>query len=155
VYEGVARKAVHTLKFRSGRYLVPVLGELMRAEVSRRPLAVDLVVPAPLAPGRYRRRGFNQAALLAAEIADAVGGRLAADVLAREDRPAQQALRAQERLANVRGAFTCLAPDEVRGKRILLVDDVLTTGATLGEAAHVLDAAGATWIGAFVFARDL
>ncbi len=154
-YEGPARKAVHLLKFRSGRYLAPTLGELLRQVVERRPLRVDLVVPAPLSAARLAQRGYNQAELLAVEIADAAGGVLAPGVLAREDRPPQQTLSAAKRRRNVRGAVHCAHAAEVAGMRVLVVDDVMTTGATLGACADALSDAGASWIGGLVFARDL
>ena len=153
-YEGLARKAVHTLKFRSGRYLVPTMGAALRESLGRRPLAADLVVPVPLSGARMRERGYNQAELLAREVAQAVGGVLATGLLAREDRRAQQTLAAAERRTNVLGAFRCLDVERVRGRRLCVVDDVMTTGATLSACADAL-AAGASWIGAVVYARDL
>ncbi len=146
---------MHTLKFRSGRYLAPVLGDLLRRSLERRPLRADLVVPAPLSSARLRQRGYNQAELLAAEVAAAVGGSLAPSLLAREDRRPQQQLTAAERRKNLRGAVSCLDPQAAAGQRVLLVDDVMTTGATLSACAEPLVAAGATWVGALVFARDL
>ncbi len=154
VYEGIARAAVQTLKFRSGRYLVPFMGELLRDAATRRPLAADLVVPVPLSRARWRERGYNQAELLAAEVATTVGGVLLPALLEREDRPAQRTLPAAERRRNVVGAFRCADPGLASGRRILLVDDVATTGATLGACAEVLSRAGATRVAALVFARD-
>lgn len=155
VYEGIARKAVHALKFRSGRYLAQTMGELMSADLAARPLGADVVVPAPIAPGRLRQRGYNQAALLAAQVAPAVGGTLRVDVLARDARPPQQTLAAADRRTNLRGAIHCLEPLTVAGRRVLVVDDVATTGATLEACAQALAQAGAARIAGLVFARDL
>ena len=154
VYEGIARSAVQTLKFRSGRYLVPFMGDLLREAATRRPLAADLVVPVPLSRQRWRERGFNQAELLASEVISSVGGTLAPRLLEREDRPAQRTLAAAERRRNVVGAFRCPDPSAVAGRRLLLVDDVATTGATLGACAEALSEAGAARVAALVFARD-
>lgn len=154
-YEGVARKAVHAFKFRSGRYLAPVLGDQLRRVVTRRPLQADILVPVPLTPSRLRDRGYNQAELLAAELADTLGGAIETDLLWREERPPQHTLLATERRVNARGAFHCADPATAAGARILLVDDVLTTGATLGACAEALMSAGAARVGAIVFARDL
>jgi ComF family protein len=154
-YEAAARAAVLTLKFRSGRYLAPLMGEFLREELRRRPLQADLVVPVPLASGRLRQRGFNQALLLAEEIATAVSGAVVGNALQRHERPAQQTLRAADRLVNLEGAFSCAAANQVCGRRVLLVDDVVTTGATFSACADVLAEAGARRISAIAFARDL
>jgi ComF family protein len=154
-YEGAARTAVLTLKFKSGRYLAPLMGEFLRAELAVRPLHVDLVVPVPLAPGRLRGRGFNQALLLASEVAEVVCGSVSAELLRRDERTAQQTLRAADRLLNLQGAVTCQEMDNVHGRRVLLVDDVVTTGATLSACAEALARAGAARITAIAFARDL
>jgi ComF family protein len=154
-YEGAARTAVLTLKFRSGRYLAPLMGELLCDALDRRPLQADIVVPVPLAPGRLRQRGFNQAALLAEYVAAGVGGVLAADALERRARPAQQTLGAAARLANLTGTITCARPDEIAAKHVLIVDDVVTTGATVSACAETLAEAGARRITVLAFARDL
>jgi len=154
-YDGAARAAVLTLKFKSGRYLAPMMGEFLRAELRRRPLQADIVVPVPLASTRTRARGFNQAQLLAKEVAVAVKGTVVADALRREERVAQQTLRAADRLVNLEGAFSCAAANEVHGRRVLLVDDVVTTGSTFSACADALAEAGARRISAIAFARDL
>lgn len=154
-YEGIARKAVHALKFRSGRYLAPLMGGLLGQAAARRPLRADLVVPVPLTPGRMRDRGYNQAELLARAVMDEVGGTLAPHLLWREERPPQHTLAAAARRANAAHAVHCADPPSVAGVRVVLVDDVLTTGATLGACAQALTAAGANHVSALVFARDL
>ena len=154
-YEGAARTAILTLKFRSGRYLVPLMGEMLRREVAVRPLHADVIVPVPLTRRRRRERGFNQAELLAAEVAAAIGGQLVCDALTREQRPTQSTLNAVERAENLRGAFTCYRESAIRGGRVLLVDDVVTTGATVSACADTLAQAGAKRISVLAFARDL
>jgi len=152
-YEGVARSAIHVLKYRGGRRVAEPLGELMREHVARRPLRADVLVPVPLSAQRRRERGFNQAELLARQVLPAVGGVLVCDVLERDERPAQQALDAAARRSNLTGAVR--ARRRVDGQRVLLVDDVATTGATLSVCADALVAAGAHDVRALVFARDL
>lgn len=151
-YDGAARAAVHALKYRGGRHIAGVMGALMRQHLQRRPLRAEVVVPVPLSRRKLRERGYNQAALLAETIADAVGGAVQ-EPLSRADRPAQQGLTAVERLRNLSGAIE--ATERLSGRSILLVDDVATTGATLSACAEALQAAGAREIRALVFARDL
>lgn len=155
VYEGAARTAVLTLKFRSGRYLAPLMGEFLRETLRAHPLHAELVVPVPLGPRRRRERGFNQSELLAQEVAALVQGTVVADALERRERPPQQTLTAAERMHNVADAFACPCRRTVHGKRILLVDDVVTTGATISACADTLADAGARRVSALVFARDL
>ncbi|MGI9147794.1 MAG: ComF family protein [Chloroflexota bacterium] len=154
-YQGAARTAVLTLKFKSGRYLTPLMGELLREELDRRPVQADIVVPVPLAAGRLRQRGFNQALLLASEVASTVRGSVAAEALVRDERAAQRTLSASERRANLLGSIRCQQSAAVQGKRVLLVDDVMTTGATLSACADALSEAGARRISGLAFARDL
>jgi ComF family protein len=154
-YQGAARRAVTTLKFRSGRYVVPLMGALLREELARRPLRADVLVPVPIGPRRLRERGYNQALLLAHEVVGATGASLATDVLARRDRPSQRRLSEAHRLSNLDDAIRCERPEAVLGRRVLLLDDVCTTGATLSACAEVLVEAGASRVSALVFARDL
>ena len=154
-YEGAARTAVLNLKFRSGRYLVPLMGEFLRRELELRPLHADVVVPVPLAPTRMRLRGYNQALLLAHQVASVVRGEVIMDALVREERPPQQSLAAAERLLNLQGAFRCPRPTQVHNHSIVLVDDVVTTGATLSACTDTLAEAGARRVSALAFARDL
>lgn len=153
-YDGAARAAVLALKFRSGRHLAPLMGELMRGALARQPLDADLVVPVPLSPGRLRARGYNQALLLAREVASGLPkAELQPGTLQRSDRKPQQSLSAPERLANLRGALFCDTP--LSGKRVIVVDDVVTTGATLSACADALASAGAARVWGVAFARDL
>jgi ComF family protein len=154
-YEGAARTAVLTLKFRSGRYLAPLMGELLCAELSRRPLHAEIVVPVPLAPGRLRTRGFNQAMLLAEQVCTSVSATLVIDALTRRERPPQSTLKAPDRRSNLEGAFACAEGSALVGKRVLLVDDVVTTCATVSACADTLAEAGARRISVLAFARDL
>lgn len=112
----------------------------------------DLVMPTPLAAKRLAERGFNQSALLGRAVALRLEIKFLTDGLqrVRETRP-QSGLKREERLKNVRGAFACDA--HVEGKRIAIVDDVMTTGATFSEAAKALKNAGAIYVEAWACAR--
>jgi ComF family protein len=117
---------------------------------------VDVVVPVPLTTGRARARGFNQAELLARDLAAMKSWPLETDALIRvRDTGQQTRLPARERRANVAGAFAVQTPDSVRDRRVLLVDDVCTTGATLEACAAPLVAAGTAGVWAIVAAREV
>jgi ComF family protein len=149
-HDGLARELVHRLKYRRGRHLAPTLGAAMAAALGPAP-APTLVVPVPLHPARRAERGFNQSELLAADVAARLGRPLG-DALERV-RPtaAQTGLSPAERAVNVRGAFRARA--DLAGAAVLLVDDVCTTGATLGAAAGALRRAGAASVEALVATR--
>jgi ComF family protein len=117
-------------------------------------LDADLVMPVPLHPTRLREREFNQSLLLADSVARRMSTPLCYTNLIRiRDNPAQTSLPRSTRLTNLRRSFHVRRPDAVRGRRILLVDDVLTTGTTLNECAKALRQAGAGDVYAVTLAR--
>lgn len=117
--------------------------------------AYDALVPMPTTARRIRARGYNQAELLAEEIAECVGIPTRALLERRRGRRSQTSLAPHARRTNVQGAFTVPVPSEVSGLCLLLVDDVLTTGATAGAAATVLVEAGAERVDLVTYARAL
>jgi|YNPNPStandDraft_1061719.scaffolds.fasta_scaffold00288_11 ComF family protein len=153
LYEGPVRDAVHRLKYRGGRTLAPPLGALMATAWQQQPPEVDVIVPVPLHPRRLRQRGYNQAALLAREIGWRTGLAVNEEALCRtRATPPQMRLNAAARRQNIAGAFRC--PDGSRlPPRVLLVDDVCTTGATLEACADALRASGASLVWALTLAR--
>jgi len=153
--EGTIRQAILLFKYGGRLSLGRHLGRLM-VEVTDRlldPREFDLLIPVPLHPKREQERGFNQATLLAKEVGRGyglpVGRRLLRRVRATE---AQRGAR-KEREANVKGAFRVDRPEKVNGRRVLLIDDVFTTGATVSECAKALMAAGAAEVGIYTLAR--
>lgn len=153
-YDGALREAVHRLKFSGWTFLAPLLGELLSTAVAESGLwTADVVVPVPLHPRRLAERGFNQSALLGAAVAATFGARLEEGSLARTRVTRSQVeLGPEERGRNVRGAFRVTATGLVAGARVLLVDDVLTTGATAGECGRALLEAGAARVDLAVLA---
>jgi len=153
-YEGVVRDAIHMLKFRGKRALARPLAALIGEQWPPAARDVAALVPVPLGRPRERERGFNQAALLAERLAPSLGVAVRPRWLARlRDTRPQSDLGADERRSNVRGAFAARA--EVAGQHVVVVDDVLTTGATAAECARALRAAGAVRVGVVAVARVL
>ena len=142
---------VHSLKFRSELALAPLFATLLAEKATARE-RVDFLVPAPLSAARLRARGFNQALEIARHAARATGVQLSPGLCERtRDTPAQIDLPMDERVKNVRGAFNCVRL--LGGARIAVLDDVMTTGATLGEIAATLKRAGAAHVENWVLAR--
>ena len=135
---GPLRKAIHRFKYRGLRAAARPLGELLVDCWEAEPLPAEVIVPVPLHPQRERERGYNQSALLARELSRGAALPLVEGTLLRvQPTTPQVELNASERAENVRGAFCC-SGEELRGQAVLLVDDVLTTGATLRACAQAL-----------------
>jgi ComF family protein len=152
-YEFPGDALVHALKFRGELALAGLLGGVLAKVVVAED--VDCVVPVPLSAERLQRRGYNHAAEIARHVARRISNvpvELELCVRSR-DTPPQMELPFAERQRNVRGAFRCTRP--ALGRRIAVVDDVMTTGATLNEIASVLKAAGASRVVNWVVARTL
>ena len=154
IYAGPLREALQRFKFGGRAALARPLAALIVEQCAAAVPAGAAIVPVPLARARERERGFNQAALIAERVARAVGARLAPRWLGRVRATTPQTdLDAPARRANVRGAF--VAATAAAGADVVLVDDVLTTGATAGECARALRAAGARSVGVLTVARVL
>jgi ComF family protein len=156
VYGGAVARAIARLKYERRPDLARPLGDLLwrAVEPHSRSLAGVLVVPVPLHRVRLADRGFNQAALLAARLARHLGAPTAGTAIARiRDTPRQATLDRRARLRNVADAFEVRVPARVHDRAVLLVDDVCTTGATIGACARALLAAKAASVSLAVVAR--
>ena len=152
-FEGAIREAIHRFKYDGVIALAQPLGYLMADYWLTHPTQSDMIVPVPLHPQRRRKRGFNQAALLSKELSERVG--LATDTvtLVRHRATASQVgLDVEQRRSNVRDAFHCTA-GRLANKRVLLIDDVCTTGSTLEACARALWKAGVASVEALTLAR--
>jgi ComF family protein len=155
-YDDIARALVHRFKYGDRLDLAPMLGQWMaRADRELTPDA-DALVPVPLHWRRLWSRRFNQSAALAAAISALTGVPVLTDTLNRvRATPQQVGLDKAERASNVQGAFKVSAERkaEVKGRRLILIDDVLTSGATVDTCARALLRAGAAQVDVLVFAR--
>jgi ComF family protein len=151
-YEGPVATAVKRLKFNRRLAYLPLMQSWLASPPCRELAAeADLIVPVPLHPRRLKQRGFNQAWLLAQAFPEL---NLARDLLIRVRHTIPQVqLNPKERRDNVTGAFAVAEPARVKGKNVLLVDDLFTTGATARECARVLSRAGAARVEVLTVAR--
>lgn len=153
-YDRHSRRLVLMLKHGDHTHLAGAFGRWMHRAGAELLAEADLLVPVPLHWTRLFARRFNQSVLLAQAIRAAGGPPVAADWLVRRRRtPSQGTMGPLARARNVRGAFALRSRCSVRGKRVVLIDDVLTTGATAEECARVLRRAGAASVGVLVLAR--
>lgn len=137
---------VYSFKYGGNKYLCKVISKFMIDffEDLKDELSIDLVVPVPLGEKRLKRRGFNQAQMLAEDIAKHFSFELNVTAVVRsKNTDTQTSMTRAERLENVKGAFIITDKQQVRGKNILLIDDIVTTGATCDEISTILKRAGA------------
>lgn len=163
-YAGTLRLAIHLLKYKGKPVMAEPLGRLLAKSITEThtPLiqqnsgapSFDVIVPVPLHPSRQRERGFNQAERLGRVVARERGWKLDTNGLRRvRNTRTQTELTAGQRLANVHGAFNATSPLYFERKSVLLIDDVLTTSATMGECARVIRNAGAKRVCLLALAR--
>jgi ComF family protein len=166
VYETALMEAIHCLKYKGKRQLMGPLGAILFSTFIRhwKTKDIDMVIPVPLHIKRFKKRGFNQAYLLIRnwpKIAKSVNVsfsdvNICKDILVRQtSTDPQTGLNRKKRMANVKHAFSLKRSSDVKGKRILLVDDVLTTGATADACAHILMRGGAACVDVLTLAQTL
>jgi len=154
-YEKCYKVAVKLLKFMCRGYIAVRMGRMMAEVVKNEPRywPLDLVIPVPISQPNLMKRGFNQSEVLARNVAKALGLKMLPDVLVRvRETPSQRELTKEERQQNLKGAFDVRDCEKIRGKNILLVDDVYTTGSTAKECATVLLDAGANRVSVITWA---
>ena len=166
IYDMALMEAIHCLKYKGKRQLSSPLGVILFSTFIRhwKTKDIDMVIPVPLHIKRFKKRGFNQAYLLIRnwpKIAESVNVsfsdvNICKDILVRQTlTDPQTGLNRKKRMANVKHAFSLKRPSDVKGKRILLVDDVLTTGATADACAHTLMRGGAACVDVLTLAQTL
>lgn len=156
-YEGVVKEVILLFKYRGNEILGKYLADLVfRSLGGEDDLwdGVEAIVPVPLHPKKLKKRGYNQAAVLARRLAGLKGIDLVENRLLKvRNNPAQTSLDAAEREDNVRGAYRVKKADSLKGRVVLLVDDVFTTGATIGECSRALKRAGVREVRAVTVAQ--
>jgi ComF family protein len=155
-FDGVMRQAIHQLKYRNLRALAVTLSQLLRDYLLANPIPAEALVPVPLHPKRLRERGYNQSGLLARELGKLTGLAVVDDCLIRQRTAPPQARSAsvEERRRNVSEAFIC-CDQQLRGRQVLLIDDVATSGATLDACAAAVKASGAASVWGLAVAREI
>lgn len=139
---GKVQHLIHQLKYNGNRDAGRFLGRQIGESIKEAPLfqGVDVIIPVPLHPKRERKRGYNQSLIIAQGINEVTGIPVEGKFLVRKVYNETQTRKtAEERYHNVKGIFEVRFADELKGKHVLLVDDVLTTGATLESCAHELE----------------
>ncbi len=155
VYAGELRQAILSLKHRSNAGLGAVFAKFLVQMFQTQDWNIDLLIPIPLGPQRLRQRGYNQIDLLARPFAELAGLRYADSVLIRRHETLPQfELNAAQRWENLHGSFVA-DPAPLAGLSVLVIDDIMTTGATLDSAAQALREAGAKKVYAITLARAL
>lgn len=153
VYDDASRSAMLPFKHGGRIKYARFMSRAMIWALRDTDIDADVVMPVPLASRRLFKRGYNQATLLARPIARALGVPMDLDSVRRKYRPDMGHKNARQRMENIRGVFSVINPDRIRGRKILLVDDVMTTGATFSEMRRVLIRAGASAVYGVTFCR--
>lgn len=150
VYEGISRELVHKLKYKDKQNIAKTMAAMIK-DVLGNDLKYDMIVPVPIHPTRLKKRGYNQAQLIAVELENIVNIPMIKALKRTKNTPSQVLFKERDRWYNVECAFSCTL--NLNGKRIMLIDDVITTGATVHYCAEALKASGAVYVTAISFAR--
>ncbi len=163
VYDGVLKELIHQFKYKEKKYLANPLGKLLVDFVEEylEEERFDYIIPIPLEKARHKKRGYNQAELLARVLGEAVDKPILTDLVERRKKTKPQfGLNREERFENLSGAFEVSKSGKedvatIAGKTVLLLDDLATTGATVDECARVLKGAGVNEVYALVLAHGI
>lgn len=156
LFSGIIRKAIHELKYRNLKSMAPLLAGYLFDYLNISPLPADVLVPVPVHKKRERERGYNQSSLIVHELSRLSVVPLNETCLIRKVNtpPQVKTASARERRQNISEAFTCV-DSSLKGKRVLLIDDVSTSGATLNACAGALKAAGAASVWGLAVALEI
>lgn len=153
-YENSVRASLHRFKFGQRRGYAGIYAGFMVKSIDENKISCDIISWAPVSRQRLRSRGYDQSELLARELSDRLGiPCIRLLIKQKHTMPQSRTRNAAQRRENVKGAYRCSDPETVYGKRILLVDDIVTSGSTLSECARILKEAGAAEVSAVTVAR--
>jgi ComF family protein len=155
-FEGVVRKAIHQLKYYDLKTISKDLAKILYDYITFNKLEYEVIVPVPLHKKRLRHRGYNQSLLIARELGKLTNNDVLTDVLVRVKEGVSQARTTgvQQRVKNVKDAFSCHGHSAMN-RKVILIDDVCTSGATLESCAEALKSAGAETVWGLTIAREI
>ena len=146
-YKGILKEKMLQLKFHNNKYISKTFGEILSYKITKYNLGADIIVPVPICRKRYFERGYNQSEYIAKYVSKFCDIKLEKNILKKvKNNKRQSLLDATERKLNVKDVYAIKEKANVKGKNILLLDDIYTTGATLNECAKMLKLAGANKI---------
>ena len=157
-YNEMSGKIVMDLKYNKKKFVVPFMATEMLLKLEEFSVMPDIIVPVPISKRRYKERGFNQAELIADEMSEMTGGKVVVGGSLVEkvvDSVPQARLKGRERLNNLSGAFKLATRKSLKGKNVLIIDDVYTTGSTVNEVAKVLRKLHPDTINVLTFAKTV
>ncbi len=144
-YKTYMKNKMLQYKFEDKRYIAKVFGDLLAYRLQKQNICADVVIPVPIHEKRRKQRGYNQSAYVARVVSEIM--RLHCDektLIKIINNPKQSLLDEKQRIENVKGVYSITSKENIRGKRVLLIDDIFTTGVTVNECAKVLKEAGAS-----------
>ena len=156
-YDGEIRNAILNFKFNEQAYIYKTFLEILKnnEKICTQIKKYDIIMPIPISKKRFKQRGYNQSALIARNLAKTLNIDYKENVLVKiKDNKPQSELGQHERSANVKDVYKLIEPNKIYQKRILLVDDIYTTGSTANECAKVLKENNANIVGIFTLAKD-
>jgi ComF family protein len=151
-YEGIVREMIHKIKYKDKRDIAITIGAILADRIKQQKTAYDFIVPVPISRKKLSSRGYNHTSLIARELASLVNIKVLECLIRVKDTKPQVLFNVSDRWYNVKGCFKCI--ENIENKRILLVDDVITTGATAHFCAEALKASGASSVTIVAFAKS-
>ena len=156
-YEGVIRKCLLDYKFNELGYLYKTFSEIIikNKKISRFIKKYDIIIPVPVHKKRKKQRGYNQTELIARKVAKELGITFENNVLLKtKNTKPQSTLNKEDRMLNAKGVYTVKHEEKIMGKKVLIIDDIYTTGSTLNECSRVIRTANPAKIGILTIAKD-